>query len=45
MVKSFEEIHALVKALDVDHRTAAYILAINRIIEAEKKQGNINLKE
>ncbi len=45
MVNAFREIHALVKALDVDHRTAAYILAINRIIEAEKKQGNINLKE
>lgn len=45
MVDAFRQIHELVKSLDVDHRTAAYILAINRIIEAEKKQGNISQKE
>ena len=40
MVDSFKDIHALVKGLDTDYRTAAYILALNRIIDAEKKQGN-----
>ncbi|MBW2971459.1 Glu/Leu/Phe/Val dehydrogenase [Candidatus Woesearchaeota archaeon] len=45
MVSAFREIHELVKRLDIDHRTAAYILAINRIIEAEKKRGNLSQKE
>ncbi|MBU2561717.1 MAG: Glu/Leu/Phe/Val dehydrogenase [Nanoarchaeota archaeon] len=45
MVSAFREIHELVKRLDIDHRTAAYIIAINRIIDAEKKRGNLNQKE
>ncbi len=45
MVDAWKPIHALVKALDIDYRTAAYIVALNRIIDAEKKRGNINLKE
>lgn len=42
MVKSFKEIHTLVKSLGVSHREAAYILALNRIIEAEKFRGNLD---
>jgi glutamate dehydrogenase/leucine dehydrogenase len=45
MINAFKEIHGIVKQLDVDYRTAAYILAINRIIDAEKKRGNIVVKE
>jgi glutamate dehydrogenase (NAD(P)+) len=45
MVAAFKEVHELVKALDVDHRNAAYIVAINRIVDAEKKRGNLNSKE
>jgi glutamate dehydrogenase (NAD(P)+) len=45
MVAAFNEVHSLVKELDVDHRTAAYICAINRIIDAEKKRGNLVSKE
>jgi glutamate dehydrogenase (NAD(P)+) len=45
MVVAFKEIHGIVKKLDVDYRTAAYILAVSRIIDAEKKQGNITQKE
>ncbi|MBN1544273.1 Glu/Leu/Phe/Val dehydrogenase [Candidatus Woesearchaeota archaeon] len=44
MVAAFREVHELVKRLDIDHRTAAYITAINRIIDAEKKRGNISQK-
>jgi glutamate dehydrogenase (NAD(P)+) len=45
MTAAFKEVHELVKRLDIDHRTAAYIVAINRIIEAEKKRGNISSEE
>lgn len=39
IVQAFKDVHAIVKELDVPHRTAAYILAVNRIVEAEKKRG------
>ncbi|MBI5881272.1 Glu/Leu/Phe/Val dehydrogenase [archaeon] len=45
MVAAFREVHELVKRLGIDHRTAAYILAINRIVEAEKKRGNLSSEE
>jgi len=44
MVDAFNRIHELVKLHDIDHRTAAYIVAINRIIDAEKKRGNLSQK-
>jgi glutamate dehydrogenase (NAD(P)+) len=45
MTAAFREVHELVKKLDINHRTAAYILAINRIVEAEKKRGNLSSEE
>jgi glutamate dehydrogenase (NAD(P)+) len=45
MKDAFVEVHSLVKSLDVDHRTAAYIVAVNRIIDAEKNRGNLDMKE
>jgi glutamate dehydrogenase/leucine dehydrogenase len=41
MVTAFKEIHSFVKKMDIDHRTASYILAVNRVIEAEKERGNL----
>lgn len=41
MVSAFRSMHTLSKELGVDYRTASYIIAINRIIEAEKKRGDI----
>jgi glutamate dehydrogenase/leucine dehydrogenase len=38
MKQSFKDVHEIVKALDVSHRTASYILALNRIVEAEKER-------
>ena len=45
MVAAFREVHELVKKLGIDHRTAAYILSINRIVDAEKKRGNLPSEE
>ncbi len=42
MVKAFEEIHEIVKNTGVDHRTAAYIIAVSRIVQAEKARGHLN---
>ncbi|MBD3209262.1 Glu/Leu/Phe/Val dehydrogenase [Candidatus Woesearchaeota archaeon] len=39
MVKSFKEIHALVKELDSTYREAAFILALRRLIEAARLRG------
>ncbi|MFC1742013.1 Glu/Leu/Phe/Val dehydrogenase [Nanoarchaeota archaeon] len=44
MVASWKDVHELAKLHDVDHRTAAYIVAVNRIIDAEKKCGNLPVK-
>lgn len=41
MVKSFNEIHFIVKELDTSYRNAAFILAVRRIIEAAKLRGNV----
>ncbi|MGE0792563.1 MAG: Glu/Leu/Phe/Val dehydrogenase [Candidatus Woesearchaeota archaeon] len=41
MVKSFSEIHAIVKELDTTYRNAAFILAVRRIIEAARLRGNV----
>jgi len=37
MIQAFQRVHELAVNIGSDHRTAAYILAINRIIDAEKK--------
>ncbi|HII71240.1 TPA: Glu/Leu/Phe/Val dehydrogenase [Candidatus Woesearchaeota archaeon] len=42
MVKSFNEIHEVVKNTGISYRNAAYILAIGRIVQAEKERGNLN---
>ncbi|MFW6378791.1 MAG: Glu/Leu/Phe/Val family dehydrogenase, partial [Nanoarchaeota archaeon] len=39
MVKSFTDIHSLVKEKDVTYREAAFILALKRIIAAGKARG------
>ncbi len=39
MTKSFKEIHEIVKEKDTSYRQAAYILAVNRILEAAKARG------
>ncbi|HII71254.1 TPA: Glu/Leu/Phe/Val dehydrogenase, partial [Candidatus Woesearchaeota archaeon] len=39
MVKAFKEIHTLSRALDVDYRTSAYLISINRVIKAEKSRN------
>jgi glutamate dehydrogenase (NAD(P)+) len=39
MVKAFSEMHSLVKKMDIDYRTAAYLLAVDRVISAEKAKN------
>lgn len=39
MVKAFHEMHSLVKKMDIDYRTAAYLLAVDRVISAEKAKN------
>ena len=41
MVKAFHEMHTLVKKMDIDYRTAAYLLAVGRVVSAEKAQENL----
>lgn len=41
MVKSFHEIHKLMKTKDITYREAAFILAIKRIVEAAKLRGQV----
>ncbi|MGM5480653.1 MAG: Glu/Leu/Phe/Val family dehydrogenase [Nanobdellota archaeon] len=40
MVKSFKDIHELVKEKDVTYRESAFILAIKRLISANKARGH-----
>lgn len=44
MVNSFEEIYQQAKNNNYNLRTAAYIIAIKKILEAEKARGKINQK-
>ncbi len=39
MVTSFSEIHKIVKEKDVSYRTAAYVLALSRIVRAQRLRG------
>ncbi len=39
MVKAFEEVHAKAKEYDVSMRTAAYILAIERVVSVYRMRG------
>lgn len=41
MVKSFDELYMKCKDLACDMRTAAYVLAIERILKAERLRGNL----
>lgn len=40
LVKAFKEIYSLSQKKKVDLRTAAYLIAVQRILEAEKKRSN-----
>jgi glutamate dehydrogenase (NAD(P)+) len=39
MVRSFKDIHSLVKEHDVSYRTAAFMLALSRIVGAQRLRG------